>query len=307
MNRDQLDSEGDEWSEWLLHRRYADDPAYEQHLRADVDRFAQRVLDGARLGPGMTIADIGAGEGLIAFSAIERIGPSLRALLTDISVPMLRHAEMLATQRGVHQQCTFLQCSAEKLDDIAPDSVDVVTTRSVLAYVTDKRAALREFHRILKPGGRLSIAEPIMRDDAFETIALKKAIDAQPLESRDPFLPLLHRWKAAAYPDTEEQAALRPITNYSERDLVRFACGSGFTEIHLEFHIDIFRSKITCWDVFVGIALHPWAPPLSTILTTQFSLKERELFEQALRPIVEAGQFITIERIAYLSARKPLA
>ena len=45
--------------------------------------------------------------------------------------------------------------------------VDVVTTRSVLIYVKDKAASLREFYRVLKPGGRLSVFEPIsalMRD-----------------------------------------------------------------------------------------------------------------------------------------------
>jgi ubiquinone/menaquinone biosynthesis C-methylase UbiE len=39
--------------------------------------------------------------------------------------------------------------------------VDAVTTRSVLIYVKDKRRASEEFHRVLKPGGRLSIFEPI--------------------------------------------------------------------------------------------------------------------------------------------------
>ena len=44
---------------------------------------------------------------------------------------------------------------------MADGSVDVVTTRSVLIYVKDKAAALREFYRVLKPGGRVSLFEPI--------------------------------------------------------------------------------------------------------------------------------------------------
>ncbi|WP_348240817.1 methyltransferase domain-containing protein, partial [Salmonella enterica] len=52
---------------------------------------------------------------------------------------------------------------AETLEGIADSSVDVVTTRSVLIYVDDKAAAFAAFHRVLKPGGRVSLFEPINR------------------------------------------------------------------------------------------------------------------------------------------------
>jgi arsenite methyltransferase len=299
-------ADGDEWSEWLLHRRHADDPDCEQIVRAVVERLANCVLDGARLAPGMTVADIGAGEGLVAFGAIDRIGPSLSVIFTDISVPMLRHAERLSVERGVREQCSFLQCSAESLENIPDESVDVVTTRAVLAYVSDKPAALREFHRILKPGGRLSIGEPIFQDDALEAVALRKMIEAPSSESQNHFLHLLHRWKAAQFPDTDERMAQSPIANYSERDLVRYVCGSGFVEIHLAFHIDIAPSLIKSWDVFLGSSPHPWAPSVSAILANQFTPEERQLFEQALRPTIEGRQCITTERMAYLTAKKPL-
>ncbi len=307
MSRNQLDPQSDQWSEWLLHRRHADDPACESMVRAAVQRFANCVLDRAQLTAGMTLADIGAGDGLVAFGAIDRIGPSLRVLLTDISAPMLRHAEAIAAERRLSRQCSFLQCSAEKLEGIVEASVDVVTTRAVLAYVSDKPAALREFLRVLKPGGRLSIGEPIFRDDALDVIALRKLLDARPPESQDRFLPLLHRWKAAQFPATVEEMAQSPITNYSERDLIRFVQGSGFAEIHLEFHVDIVPSIITSWDVFLGSSPHPWAPSLSEILRDRFTSEERQLFEQVLRPSVEGGHSFTCERIAYLTARKPAA
>lgn len=44
--------------------------------------------------------------------------------------------------------------------------------------------------------------------------------------------------------------------------------------------------------------------PLKVILAEQFTSEERTLFEQILRPILEVGQFITTERIAYLHAIK---
>jgi arsenite methyltransferase len=295
----------DVWSEWLLHRRHADDPAYERVVQGVVQRLADRVLDDAKLSPGMILADIGAGEGLLAFRAIERVGPALQVVLTDISAPMLRHTEALAVKRGVRSQCTFLECSAEKLGDIADSTVDVVATRAVLAYVADKSTALREFYRVLKPGGGISIAEPILQDDAFFVRALRKRLDTQGPRPEDRFLTLLHRWKAAQFPDTEEQCAKSPIVNYSERDLINFVRSAGFADIHLQLNIDVTPSLITSWDVFLGNSPHPWAPSLNHILAAQFTAEERLFFEQIMRPIVESGKNLTTDRIVYLNARKP--
>jgi arsenite methyltransferase len=297
----------DVWSEWLLHRRQGDDPAFGETVRAEVDRFADRVLDGARLAPGMKLADIGTGEGVIAFRAIERIGPTLSVLLTDVSAPMLQHAASLAFQRRIQGQCAFLNCSADKLDGIADASMDVVTTRAVLAYVADKSAALREFHRILKPGGRISIAEPILQDEAFLATALRIRIETEGVHAQDRFLPLLHRWKAAQYPDTHEKMASNPLFNYSERNLFDFVRGAKFLDIHLELHIDLLPSNIPSWEVFLHTSPHPWAPTPSVLLEQQFTAQEREFFEKIMRPIVESPNTVTTTRSVYLNATKPLA
>ena len=154
MNGDSATSQTDVWYEWLLHRRHNDNPAEQQVVREATERYADRVLDGARLTPGMTLADIGTGEGLIAFQAIDRIGPSLHVILTDISLPLLRHAERIAVQRDVRRQCTFLECDAEKLSAISDGSVDVVTTRAVLAYVPDNSARAALFRADSSPNCR---------------------------------------------------------------------------------------------------------------------------------------------------------
>jgi arsenite methyltransferase len=300
------DPHSDVWSEWLLHRRHADDSAYGRIVQVAVQSYADRVLEGAQLSAGMTLADVGAGEGLVAFRAIERIGPSLRVILTDISAPMLRYAESAARQRNVHTQCTFLECGADNLAGIADSSVDVVTTRAVLAYVADKKASFREFYRVLKPGGRISLMEPILQDEAFYARALRRRVEDRKSPPADRFLTLLHRWKAAQFPDTEEACAKSPIANYSERDLLNIARGAGFAEIHLQLHIDVAPSLITSWDVFLGTSPHPWAPPLTQILAEQFTAEERLLFEKTVRPLVESGKNFTTERTAYVQARKPM-
>jgi ubiquinone/menaquinone biosynthesis C-methylase UbiE len=295
----------DIWSEWLLHTRHADDPAYGQVVQSAVEGYADRVLDGAKLGTGMTLVDVGSGEGLVAFRAIDRVGPSLRVILTDVSAPMLRHAEAVATSRNVRAQCTFHECSAESLSGIADASVDAVTTRAVIAYVSDKKAAVGEFFRTLKPGGRLSITEPILQDEAFFARALRRRVEDRSLPA-DRFMTLLHRWKAAQFPDTEEACAKSPIASYSERDLLNMVRAAGFADVHLQLHIDIVPSLSTSWDVFLGTSPHPLAPPLKKILAEQFTADERQFFEQMVRPTVESGSNVTTDRAMYLQAQRPL-
>jgi arsenite methyltransferase len=295
----------DIWSDWLLNDRHAGDAALAAIIRTDVERFADRVLDAARLAPGMTLADIGTGSGAVAFRAIDRVGASLRVLLTDISGAMLAHTEAEAIERNVHGQCTFLQCPAHELGAISSELVDAVTTRAVLAYVADKPAALREFRRILRPGGRLSIAEPILQDDAMMASAFRSMIEMGGPRSQDRFLHLLHRWKAAQYPDTPQKIAQSPIANYSERTLFDLVRANGFVDIHLELHIDMAPSIIRSWDVFLGFSPHPWAPPLSAIMAEQFTADERQFFEHSMRPIIESPDAVTTTRIVYLNATKP--
>lgn len=295
----------DSWSEWLLYRRHGGDLEFERSIRSDITRYADRVLDGTRLEPGMTLADIGTGDGLIAFRAIERIGASLKVLMTDISTPMLEYAQAAASARGILPQCQFLHGSADALKGIGDHAVDAVTTRAVLAYVDDKPAALREFHRILRPGGRLSICEPVMRDDALEVCALKKLVDAQPPDS-DPFFSMLLRWRSAQFPDTEDKARLSPLTNYGERDLVRHAMDAGFSRIHLEFHIDVLTENTPAWEVLLHYSPHPLAPSLDHVLRTKFTPHEREFFESRLRPLFEKGGRFGASRMAWMTAMKPL-
>jgi ubiquinone/menaquinone biosynthesis C-methylase UbiE len=299
-------SESDVWSDWLLHRRHGDDPEYARAVQTVVEGYADRVLAGAQLEVGMTLVDVGAGEGLTAFRAIDHVGPSLRVVLTDVSESMLRYAESAAERRGVHSQCEFLLSAADRLERIADRSVDVVVTRAVLAYVADKKAALGEFFRILKPGGRLSIAEPILQDEAFYARALRRRVldETQPA---DRFLTLLHLWKSAQFPDTEEACNESPICNYSERDLLNMVRGAGFSPIQLQLHIDVLPALVTAWHVYLANSPHPWAPSLQQIMAERFTPDERRFFEQIVRPTVESGKNFNTDRVAYLQAQKPSA
>jgi arsenite methyltransferase len=295
----------DSWSEWLLRRRHGDDPNHKPVVRDFVERIRDRVLDGTGLSPGMVLVDVGAGDGLIAFGAFERVGPSLRAVLADVSAPLLKRAEEIAVECGVRNHCTFIQTSAERLDGVSDECADVLTTRAVLVYVADKAAAARQFHRVLKPGGRISIAEPIYQDEAVRLAALTNFLLSRPADPSNAAARLLQRWRAAQMPSTLAEIKGNPVTNFSERDLIVLIQKAGFAEIHLELHIDIGKTIAVPWDTFIDMAPRPGAPTLRELFSSHFSDIEQRQFEDGLRPQVESGQLTERNTIAYLTARKP--
>lgn len=298
--------EDDIWSEWLLQHRFGEDKEYAEGARAVIAGYADRVLDFAELKEGQSLLDIGSGEGLVPFRAIDRIGSSLKVTITDVSVPMLRYAEALARRKGVVEQCQFVECPGDRLIGIPDSSLDVVTSRAALAYVADKLTAFAEIYRVLKPGGRMSIAEPVFADDSLSTQQLRRLVDLTGETPENRLLRLVHRCRAAQFPDTPEAQAQHPLVNYTERDVLVMAQNAGFKEMHVELHMDVTRSTVKSWDVLLAGSPHPWSRTLGAILEQDFTQEDRDFFEAEMRPIVKAGADYVIERTVYVSANKPL-
>jgi ubiquinone/menaquinone biosynthesis C-methylase UbiE len=290
----------DIWSDWLLRRRHAGNPELGAAVAAQVGDYVDAVLDAAGLGPGMVLLDVGAGDGAVALRAIERVGAGLSVILADPSAPLLRRAAERAEAQGVREACRFIQAPAERLADVPAASVDAVTTRAVLAYVADKAAAFAEFFRVLKPGGRLSIAEPLFRRDALAAAALRVALETRPAAHDEPVLPLVHRWKAAQFPDTAAAIAANPMTNFDEADLARLARAAGFEDVAVSVRSHE-GAAVLAWEAFLQRAPHPLAPSLADVMTG-FSSAECDALEAALRPQIEAGRWLRRDRVAYLTA-----
>jgi arsenite methyltransferase len=298
--------DSDIWAEWLLKRRHGGDPNHEPVVRNIVRRICDRVLDGAGMSAGMVLVDVGTGDGLVAFGAFERVGRSLKAVFTDVSAQLLKHAEECASERGLQDRCTFVQTGAEWLDGVADESADVVTTRASLAYVADKAAAVRQFHRVLKPGGRVSIGEPVYQDAAVKLAALTRVLQSRPADMVTAQSRLLQRCRAAQLPSTMAEIQGNPLTNFNERDLIVLFQNAGFSEIHLELHIDVRKGPAVPWDTFIDKAPRPGAPTLRELFASHLNATERNQLEKGLRPLVESGQHTEREAIAYLTAAKPL-
>jgi ubiquinone/menaquinone biosynthesis C-methylase UbiE len=164
-----------DWAEWLKHTRFAgmNDAEREELLRG-LAATRDRVLAGASLQPDDDVLDLGAGTGLLTFGAHEQIGDGW-VFAVDPSVDALE--ELL---RGAHEASLsgvmYLIGDAEVIP-LPDESVDAAVTRSVLMYVDDIALAARELYRVLRPGGRLSLYEPINKKGTY----IATTVDWSPL------------------------------------------------------------------------------------------------------------------------------
>jgi arsenite methyltransferase len=291
------DSKQDIWAQWILQRRFGGD---RERLKADLNNclypIRDQVLSHANLSDDDTLLDVGCGDGLIAFGALDKVKTG-RVIFSDISQDLLNHAQAIARELQVANRCEFIHASADDLSPIQDASVDVVTTRSVLIYVSAKQQAFAEFFRVLKPKGRLSIFEPINRFGWPEPPHLFSGYDVTPLiEIAEKVKALYLRLQP---PDTD------PMTDFDERDLIVFAEKAGFKEVHLELQVEIKPpTEISDWDAFMRVAGNPKIPTLEEAIGQVLTSEEAEAFVAHLRPLVEAKQGTARSALAYLWAIK---
>lgn len=123
-------------------------------MSAGVHRLWKAELIGMiRPRPGSHLLDVAGGTGDIAFRYLDAAGETAHVTLADINESMVRVGRNRALDRGYLHGLDFVVGNAECLP-VPSRSVDVYTIAFGLRNVTDIDAALREAHRVLKPGGR---------------------------------------------------------------------------------------------------------------------------------------------------------
>ena len=167
-----------------IYARVAADPSGEFHFHRGPEYAAQRLhYDAAELSTlpdtvtesfagvgnphaiaplpvGATVVDIGSGAGTDLLLAALHVGPNGRAIGVDMTEAMRDRARRGAATCGL-AQVDVREGEATALP-VETESVDIVISNGVLNLVAEKREAIAEIRRVLKPGGRVQIADIVL-------------------------------------------------------------------------------------------------------------------------------------------------
>jgi ubiquinone/menaquinone biosynthesis C-methylase UbiE len=290
----------DRWSRWLLHDRFGGDAAALRQAMDFLEPIRNKVLRSAGIISGETVLDVGCGDGLLGFGALPMVGDTGRVVFSDVSQELLERCRHGAGELGVLDRCSFVQSPAETLIDIEDASVDVLVTRSVLIYVEDKRSAFESFRRVLRPGGRIALFEPVNRRMADLNRDTLFGYDTTPI--RDVAAKVKQVFEAAAPSDGA-------MMGFGETALFYMAEEAGFTNVTVSlelFTVDQPPAGVSGWSNLLATRPNPNAPTYGEAIEHALTVDEADQFEAYLRPLVDSGADAkTRMAVAYVAAERP--
>ncbi|KPK68006.1 arsenite S-adenosylmethyltransferase [candidate division TA06 bacterium SM23_40] len=122
----------------------------------------------ASLREGEVVLDLGSGAGFDCFLASNKVGENGTVIGVDMTPEMIEKARKIAASSG-YRNAEFRLGEIENLP-VADNSVDVVISNCVINLSTDKGRVFREVFRVLRPGGRIMVADLVLLKQLPESI-----------------------------------------------------------------------------------------------------------------------------------------
>jgi SAM-dependent methyltransferase len=120
------------------------------------------------LEPGETVLDVGCGGGMDLLLAARRVGERGRAIGIDMTPEMLERAGAAALVAGLSH--VELHRGEAQAIPLPSEAADAVISNGVLNLTPDKKEAFEEIARVLRPGGRLLLADIVVENELSEKI-----------------------------------------------------------------------------------------------------------------------------------------
>jgi ubiquinone/menaquinone biosynthesis C-methylase UbiE len=253
------------------------------------------ILDRAGIRPGETVLDVGTGQGLLGLDALRRVGPDGRVIFSDVSAPALDDCRIEAERISASDRSSFVCASATDLSGITGGSVDVVVERAVLLFIEDRAHAFAEYHRVLRPDGRLSLAEPLNSWMSVDRPGYLWGYDVTPATDLERKLRDAERIGGGADDDL--------LCGFDDRDLVAMARAAGFERIEVQTELALapppVRDDI---DVFLDTAPNPLAATTRALMSAALSPEEAQRFTTVLGDAMRNGRGERRHAMTYLRA-----
>jgi SAM-dependent methyltransferase len=146
------------------------------------------MLDAARLGPGSRVLELATGTGELGLMAHELIQPGGELVMSDFAPEMLTAAQEHATELGI-DDIRFKQIDMESID-VEAASQDAVLCRWGVMFLADAEAGMREIRRVLRPGGRVTLAAwTTAEENPWSSVIARVLVERGHAEAPDPDAP----------------------------------------------------------------------------------------------------------------------